>query len=181
MVVLIACLTNFLTMSEGESSSANHRVEPVMSEVREILASYCQEFPERFWLISPPMYRTSPVWYLDGLPGIMLKFSEVMNVDRPRNLHLLPSFPSVGLEADGVHLNPYSGLEFVVHLFDSAAILLENLKKPAHVMSGVQSESIRSLEDRVHVLEQDHKRLNTSVESKAAVNAEAWDFDANCR
>ena len=181
MVVIIACITNFMTATDGDSSSASHRIEPVVTEVKDILESFCQEYPERYWFLSPPMYRTSPVWYLDGLPEIMLKFSELMKMDRPRNLYLLPSFPNVGLEADGIHLNPYSGLQFVVHMFDSAASIIEDLKKPNSVANSSQSESIRCLEDRVHVLEQDHRRLNASVEAKSAVNAEAWDFDANTR
>ena len=181
LIILVSCITNFLTAADGDSSTATHRVEPVITEVRDILASFCQEFPERYWFLAPPMYRTSPVWYLDGLPEILLKFSELMKVDCPKNLHLLPSFPNMCLEADGVHLNPYSGLEFVVHMFDSAASIIDNAKKPVQAICSLQSESIRCLEDRVHVLEQDHRRLNSSVESKSAVNAEAWDYDANCR
>ena len=105
----------------------------------------------------------------------------MFNTDRPRNLHLLPSFPSVALEADGVHLTPFSGLEYVVHLVDYSSHIVDNLKKPQNVVSVLHSESIRCLEDRVHVLEQDHRRLNDSVEAKAAINAEAWDYDQNSR
>ena len=64
---VIASITNFLTSADGDSSSASVRVEPVLAEIKDILDSFCQEFADRYWFISPPMYRTTPVWYLDGL------------------------------------------------------------------------------------------------------------------
>ena len=178
---ILSCITNFLTMTEGDSSSAAVRVEPVLTEVRELLTGFCQEFPERNWFLAPPMYRTSPVWYLDGLPEILVKFSKVFSEGKPGNLILMPSFPNPTLEADGVHLTPYSGFEFVVSLFDSADELLSNLRKTPTCLARQQTEAIRCLEDRMTYVEQDHKRLNKSVESKNAANAEAWDFDQNQR
>lgn len=38
----------------------------------------------------------------------------------PCCLHLLPSFPTPEFDQDGVHLTVYSGLEFMIHLFDSS-------------------------------------------------------------
>ena len=58
------------------------------------------------------MYHTSPVWYLDGLPEILLLFSRIFSVDKPPNLHLLPSFSFPDFEFDGIHLLPYPGLQF---------------------------------------------------------------------
>ena len=75
------------------------------------------------------MYRTSPVWYLDGLAEILIKFSEVFSRDKPPNLFLIPSFNHTELESDGVHLLPYPGLQFVVHLFDQAKEALESTKR----------------------------------------------------
>ena len=180
-VCILSCLTNFLTMCQGDSSSAAVRVEPVLREVHEVVLSFCQEFPERTWLLAPPMYRTTPLWYLDGLPEILVKFSSIFSQEQPRNLLLMPSVPNQVLEADGIHLTPYSGFEFVVALFDKAAELIDNLKKNPTSLVGVHSESIRCLEDRVSVVEQDHKRLNKSVETKHAANAESWDFAENQR
>ena len=46
-VIILACLTNFLTSSEAVSNLVTLRVEPVLREVREIILDYCSEFPER--------------------------------------------------------------------------------------------------------------------------------------
>ena len=127
------------------------------------------------------MYRTTPVWYLDGISEVLLQFSSILNHDRPRNLMLLSSFPRPVLESDGIHLTPYSGYEFVLHLFDSAELLVKSLSKPPEVFVLTHNESIRALEDRVVVLEQDHRRLNHVVEYKTAVDAEEQDFVQNQR
>ena len=183
---IIACLTNFLVSPDsdaggGSSSSAGLRIEPVLQDIRGVVLDFCQEQPERSWFVAPPMYRTTPQWYLDGLSGVMLKFSQLMSKDKPKNLYLLPSFSSPALEQDGVHLTPYAGFEYVYNLFYSAADLLTTAKKPAAFVQTKHSESIRVLEDRVLVIEQDHKRLNQSVESKNAVSAEAADYTVNLR
>ena len=49
-VVVLSCLTNFLTSSEGTSASAGLRVEPVLVDFREILLDFCSEQPERYVL-----------------------------------------------------------------------------------------------------------------------------------
>ena len=46
-VVVVACLTNFLTSSEETSSSVGLRVGPVLRSFREIVLDFCQEQPER--------------------------------------------------------------------------------------------------------------------------------------
>ena len=181
--VILSCLSNFITNSpyEGFEVSAAARVEPLLLEVREVLLSFCQEFADRSWFLAPPMYRTTPLWYRDGMSEILLKFSEVFTKEKPVNLFLMPSFHSPVLEADGVHLTPFSGLHFVVSLFDSALELLKNSKRPASAMVPIQQESIRSLEDCVSVIEQDHKRLNQSVINKSVVTSEAADYAENQR
>ena len=104
------------------------------------------------------MYRTTPLWYLDGLSEVLLKFSSIMDPERPKNLLLLPSFPNPVLEADGVHLLPYSGYEYVLHLFDSACNLMRSLTQSPEDFVIAHTESIRSLEDRVVVLERVQQR-----------------------
>ena len=135
----------------------------------------------RVFIVMPPMYRTTPLWYLDGLNDILLKFSSVMNIDRPKNLLLASSFPSSVLEVDGVHLTPYSGYEFILHLFDEAARLIKGLSKTPETFVLENTESIRALEDRVVVLEQDHRRLSKANETKVAVDSEIDDFLENQR
>ena len=105
------------------------------------------------------MYRTTPLWYLDGISEILQTFSRLMSKSRPRNLHLLSSFSNPVLEADGVHLTPYSGYEYVLHLFDSTAELIRGLSDPPEAFVLAHSESIRALEDRVVVLEKGQQRL----------------------
>ena len=93
----------------------------------------------------------------------------------------MPSFATPDFEADGIHLTAYSGLEFILHLFDGAADLLANLALPLPERAVKGSESTRVLEDRMVSLEQDHRRLNRVVEGKTAADAELADFHANVR
>ena len=127
------------------------------------------------------MYRSSPVWYREGLSEILALFSQVLSSEKPPNLHLLPSFATPEFENDGVHLTAYSGLEFILHLFDSAADLLSSIALPLPDLAIRGCESSRVLEDRMMVIEQDHRRLNRVVESKTAADAELADFHANER
>ena len=127
------------------------------------------------------MFRLTPVWYNDGLHEILMKFSTVMSSDQPSNLLLMRSFNNPALEDDGVHLTAYSGLEYVVHLFDSAEILLRDLSKSPESFVLAHHESLRGLEDRVVNLEQGHKKLRKFVEDGAAVAAELRDFEENRR
>ena len=66
------------------------------------------------------MFRTAPLWYRDGMPSILTILSQVLTQDNSVNLCLLPSFPTPDYVADGAHLTPFSGLEFLLHLFDQA-------------------------------------------------------------
>ena len=176
---IVACLTNFLSRTDGPVA-VSHRVEPVLLEVREAIFASCESHPDRAFLLSPPMYRTHPVWYREGLAEILTIFSRTMS-SRPPNLHILPSFATPDYDPDGVHLTPYSGLEYLLHLFDSSADLLSSLTLSPETVSARGQESTRVLEDRVMVLEQDHRRLNSVVENKTAVDAELADFHENER
>ena len=77
-VCIVACLTNFLTSSEDTGGSVGFRVEPVLLELLTILSNAAAEGPDRAFLLSPPMYRQTPLWYRDGLPEILTKFSSVL-------------------------------------------------------------------------------------------------------
>ena len=175
---IVACLTNFLTGAEGHST-VSHRVDPVLQQFRETLVEFCTAFPTRHFLISPPMYREGPTWYREGLPEILTLFSACLATDRPPNLHLLPSFPTPQFDLDGVHLTAYSGLEYVLHLFDSSLEVFAGLEAAPSEVAVKSAESTRVLEDRVMALEQDHRRLNRVVEVKTAADAELADFHKN--
>ena len=179
-VVIVACVSNFLSDAQGPPT-VSLRVDPVLQDFRAALHEVCSAHPDRYYLVSPPMYRTTPIWYREGLPEILNLFSQVLNPDKPPNLHLLSTFATPEFEADGVHLTPYSGLEFILHLFDGSSELLSRLATPAEELVVKGSESTRVLEDRVMVLEQDHRRLNRVFEDKTAHDAEMADFHSNER
>ena len=179
-VCVVSCLTNFLTGADGPST-VSHRIDPVLKQIRSVLVENCAAFPERLYLISPPMYRTGPTWYREGLPEVLTMFSQTLSPEKPGNLHILPSFATPDFESDGVHLTPYSGLEYVLHLLDSAHDLFTFLEAPLDEVAIKTCESTRVLEDRVMALEQDHRRLNRVVESKTAIDAELDDFHKNER
>ena len=179
-ICLISCLTNFIASAEGSGSVAP-RVDPVLQEVRDALLAACASKPTIRFMISPPMYRSSPLWYRDGLPEILTHFSQIMNSEKPANMLLLSSFPTPDFIDDGIHLTPYSGLEFVLNLFDGAQDLLEKLSSGTEGIASSNSESTRVLEDRLVALEQDHRRLNRVVDDKIAIDAEMSDFIKNER
>ena len=175
-VCIVSCLTNFLASAEG-ASTVSLRVEPVLTQFRDLLLGATD--PDRVLLVCPPMYRLSPLWYREGLPEILQKFSELLSVYD--QIHLLPSFSTPQFEADGTHLTAYSGLEFVLHLFDSANVLLDSLGSSLEAKASTSTESTRRLEDRMMAIEQDHRRLNQCFEYKTAVDAEASDYQENIR
>ena len=179
-VCILSCVTNFLTSASGSSSSASLRVEPVLGDFVSKISEVAGSRPDVSFLICPPMYRLTPIWYREGLPEVLQKFSDVMK-SRPPNCHMMPSFPTPAFEADGVHLTAYSGFEFVLHLFDSMTDVIQKLELPQEALTTVMSESSRVLEDRVMVLEQDHRRLNRKFEMKIAIDAELSDFQENLR
>ena len=177
-VVILSCVTSFLASADGPDQ-VSQRVDPVLQDVRDVLDEFCASRCEVRVLISPPMYRVSPVWFREGLPEILTSFSHIMNQDRPPNLHLLSSFPTPSYQPDGINLTPYSGLQFLMNLFDLSQELIEGLERPPDIAAAKTSEGTRVLEDRVMALEQDHKRLNTVVENKIAIDSELADFREN--
>ena len=177
-ICIIACITNFLTDSDGPEV-VSQRIDPVLQDIREALTELCTTRSSVQFLLSPPMYRSQPVWYREGLPEILTSFSQAMHQDKPPNLNLLPSFATPSYDPAGIHLTPYSGLEFLMHLFDSARETLENLERLPDVKAAKTSEGTRVLEDRVMALEQDHRRLNRVVESRIAIEAEEADYREN--
>ena len=176
-VLVVACITNFLTSTSDEASSVSLRVEPIIQDFLGKLLATASARPGLQILVSPPMYRRQPIWYREGLPEVLTKFSSVMSPCEM--IHLMPSFPTPSFESDGIHLTPYSGLEYVLHLFDSAISVLDALALPLEDSCKKSVESSRVLEDRVMVLEQDHLRLNTAMELKAAIDSELADFHQN--
>ena len=127
------------------------------------------------------MYRVTPLWYREGLPEVLSLFSQALSRDRPGTLHLLSSFATPEFGPDGIHLTPFSGLEHILHLFDSSLELITMLEASPEAVAVKSSESTRVLEDRVMALEQDHRRLNMVVEKKTAADAEFDDFQKNER
>ena len=176
---IVSCITNFMTSAKGSSAVAL-RVEPIIIDFLSKLTACAESRPEVKFLICPPMFREAPIWYREGLPEVLQKFSDLLK-NRPQNCHMMPSFPTPSFEDDGVHLTAYSGFEFVLHLFDSMTSVLSNLELDTSARTIVASESTRVLEDRVMVLEQDHRRLNRKFEFKSAVDAELSDFQENIR
>ena len=177
-VCIVACLTNFLCHADGPDV-VSQRIDPVLAEVREVLDAACSDNPDRFFIISPPMYRMSPTWYRDGLPEVLTTFSQAFAQERPANLLMMPSFATPAFQADGVHLTPFSGLEYLMHLFDSSEDLLVALASSPAAATSRNTEVSRVLEDRMMALEQDHRRLNKVVEDKIAIDAEASDAIVN--
>ena len=179
-VCVLSCVTNFITRSSGSTTSPSLRVEPVLQQLLSCVEVSAQAHTERLFLIAPPMYRTFPEWYRDGLPEILKKFSETL-ASKSKNIRLLPSFATPAFEQDGTHLTPYSGLEFILHLFDSASALIDSLTSQPEDVLLQNCEGSRVLEDRMMAIEQDHRRLNRVVEDKIAIDAELAEYHENIR
>ena len=179
-VCLMSCVTNFLTGSGSAnvSGSVSQRIDHILLDFVRLLNTVAADNPESLFLVSPPMYRMFPIWYRDGMPEVLKKFSDAMRQKVP-NIHLLPSFATPSFESDGVHLTPYSGLEFLVHLFDASQGIIDSLKSQPEEVLTKNCESSRVLEDRMMALEQDHRRLNNFVESKTAEDAELAEMNEN--
>ena len=111
----------------------------------------------------------------------MLFSASAKDSNRPPNVHLMPSFSQSQLEADGVHLNPYSGLQYIMYLFDVSQDVFSQSNLDADARLALQRDYSRGLEDRVSALEQDHSRLNKSFEFQCAVSAEFADYQENVR
>jgi len=115
----------------------------------------------------------------------MFSSSFVKHVLGVPNLYALPSFPTPAFEEDGVHLNPYSGLEYVLYLFDTTNMLLDSISAGSDTGADPREvgsrEAIRALEDRMMAVEQGQRCLTTDYELKCAVDSELACFRANER
>lgn len=181
-VVVVSCISNFIADAEDEEGgilTPRNRAEPVILEFRRHLLNFCSAASERQVLVAPPMYRMRPLWYRDGLSELLGLFSELLSDEKPQNLNLLPSFSNPELEVDGIHLTPYSGLQFVLQIFEATANILDRSTLPSDKKSTLADESSRLLLDKVVVLEQDHRRLDKAFEIKTAIDSEYRDFIEN--
>ena len=180
--VVVACLPNMLTAS-APGSLVSLRVQPIINSFLGKAMDFALSRPQLQVFISPPLYRSIPLWYRDGMSDISITFaSEVKNLKgRPLNLWILPSFSKPRLEIDGVHLDPYSGMEYISHLFDASQDLFSAsmLGSDARIDSVV--ETTRGLQDRVVSIEADHSRLNKCFELQSAITAEFMDHQENIR
>lgn len=93
----------------------------------------------------------------------------------------MPSFTRSVLEPDGVHLTPFSGMEYILFLFKSSEELVQRLDLSAPEQVASLSEDARVLQDRVLVLEHDHRRLADRFEHQRAIDSEMSDFQENIR
>ena len=183
---VVACISNFITgsPSASEPGSLSQKIDPLFKGFLEKILVACRKKPEVQFFICPPMYRTLPLWYRDGISDIMDKFASVMKMkgqERPSNLWLMPSFTSVKLVADGVHLDPISGAEYVLYLVEKPQELVDTANLDCDQRIDTLTGDSRVVQDRLHVLEQDHARLRVQFESSTAVNAELHDFAENLR
>ena len=60
-VVLLSCITNFITCSAESVSSISNRIEPILAQFSFVLGEYAKEHPETLFLVAPPMYRSFPI------------------------------------------------------------------------------------------------------------------------
>lgn len=171
-------MTELLLAAEDRSSVAA-MIDPVLVGVRSKLNTLCGSRASLQVLVSPPLYRPQPAWYRESLAWIANQFSICMNHNKPPNLHLLPSHINQDLAPDGVHLTAVAGLHYVLHLFDQSVATLASLKlSPAELIIS-SKENIRSHDDRLAYLENDHMALTHRVNHKTAADAEFDDFLRN--
>ena len=180
---VVACITNFITGAVTSSStSASLCVEHILSGFLGRVFEFATSRNTVQVFICPPMYRTNPLWYRDGLSDIMIKFSSMFaKPDRPANIRMMPGFQTPQLEADGVHLNPYSGSQYILYLFNTPQDIINDSDRTVDVRLTRAIEHSGSVESRLVLLEQDHARLNQKFEHHCAVNAELLDYDENVR
>ena len=129
--------------------------------------------------MAPPLYRPKPLWYQRSLTQVAERFSAVLMTDPPPNFRLLPSFTHQEFDAEGIFLNPVSGLHYVLNLFDSADAVLKSAYLGADQQILVIKESVRQSNDRVTYLESRHVGLQRQVDLKTAIDAEMSDMMFN--
>ena len=101
---VVACVTNFLTSTPP--GNVTLRIQAAITGLLDKSAVFARSRPEVQVFVCPPMYRTAPLWYRDGMPHVLATFQSSVRdlVDRPANLWVMPSFAKPILESDGVHL-----------------------------------------------------------------------------
>ena len=129
--------------------------------------------------IAPPLYRDRPLWYQQNLNQVAARFSSTFSGAAPGNLHLLPSFMSQSLDPDGIHLNPVSGLHYLLHLYDSTIDLISQFDLSADSRVLVVQETVRQHDDRLAYLENRHGALAANCDIKFARDAEFNDWVSN--
>ena len=127
----------------------------------------------------PPLYRHRPFWYQTSLAQVAERFSAVLSPDHPPNFHLLPGFSCQELMPDGIHLNPVSGLHYILHVFDQTERALQLMTANADQQLVVFKESVRQNNDRVSYLENRHGGLQQQVDRRTAIDAEFPDWMIN--
>jgi len=177
-------VTNFLADSPEENGSMpGPRVEPVLTEFFRLLAESCKANPNRKYLVCPPMYRSTPTWFREGLPEILTAFSSafIKGSLSIKNLFSMPSFATPSFEVDGIHLTAYSGYQYVLHLFSRSQVLLDAVESSPDTAVPASGEDVRSLQDRMMATEQDLRRLSSAFELKSAIDSELACFRTNER
>jgi hypothetical protein len=184
-VCIVSCVTNFLADSQIEetSSEVGQRIDPVLTEFFRIIVDSCRAHPDRHVIVCPPMFRRSPIWYREGLPEVMTRFSAsfVKNSLMVKNLFAMPGFPTPTFEEDGIHLTAYSGYQYVLHLFSRSQTLLDAISASPDTPIPVSSEDVRVVQDRLMAAEQDLRRLSSAFDLKTAADAELACFRMNER
>lgn len=95
------------------------------------------------------------------------------------NLHLIPSFSYQELLPDGIHLNPVSGLHYVLYLFDQAEIAVSLAASSSDIRLDHVQEAVRHHDDRLVFLESRHGQLARSSDLKIASDSEFSDWMLN--
>jgi hypothetical protein len=129
------------------------------------------------------MYRLYPIWLRDSLPEVLTEFSSsfAKAAVQVTNLHAMPGFPTPTFESDGVHLTPFAGSKFVLHLFARSKMILDNLSARVEDRTSTVSEEARAYGDRLIAVEQDHRRLVEAFNLKTAIDSELACFRSNER
>ena len=125
-VCIIQSITSFLTAAV-DTGSVFGTIDPILGEFSARMSEFCAAKPAIQVFVAPPMFRPHPAWYRCAMPEIAHQFSSILTARKPRNLHLLTSPAHQTLVQDGIHLDPVSGLHYVIHLFDDADKILKAL------------------------------------------------------
>ena len=76
---VLACVSNFVTAT-APASSVSLRCESIFKGFIEKAGHLAQGRPGLQVFLCPPMYRSTPLWYRDGLPEMLQKFSSCFKV-----------------------------------------------------------------------------------------------------